>query len=122
MPLVGPDGEPLSTSPAPETQDQAPDDPPAPERVTTAFLILIHPNGRVTADDDLTKAFIPMRKPSYDDIIGAAANVQAELLARKAADMAAATTIQTQLAMQRKLQEDAVNAQIRQAVQNGPKG
>jgi hypothetical protein len=72
--------------------------------VATAFLVYVLPNGRVVVTDDLGAAIVPSRKPSFDDIIGAAANVQAEIVARKTADMAAATTVQTQMAVSRQLQ------------------
>lgn len=119
MPLVGLDGQPLS---APSAQDQTPAEPAAPKRVATAFLVIVAPNGRVSVTDDLGAAIVPSRKPSFDDIIGAAANVQAEITARKTADMAASTTVQTQLAVQRQLQEAAINGAVQQELSQGRTG
>lgn len=121
MPLVGPDGvTPLSAT-VPQTQDQTPDEPPMPRRVSTAFLVYVEPTGRVFVTDDLAAAIVPSRKPSLDDIIGAAANVHAEVSARKTADMAAAVTVQTQLALQRQLQEAAINQQIQHQLKQSGK-
>lgn len=119
MALLGANGMPLSAPQTPPTQDQTPDETPAPVRVTTAFLVSIAPNGRVSVTDDLAAPIVPARKPTFDDIIGAAANVQAELTARKAADMAAATTIQTQMSMARQAQEASLNAQVAQQLAGG---
>lgn len=129
MSLVGLNGEPLSPGqPQPSTgqtqpgEDQTPEEPPAPTRVTTAFLVVVQPTGRVVVTDNLAEAIVPMRGPTYDDIIGAAANIQAELTARKAADMAAAATVQTQLAVSRQLQEQQLHQQVQDALAAGAKG
>lgn len=121
MALLGPDGMPTSAPRPQPAQDQTPDEPPIPQRVTTAFLVYQLPNGRVSVTDDLAAPIVASRKPSYDDIIGAAANIQAELTARKAADMAASATVQTQLAVQRQLQEAAMNTEIQRQLAQGGK-
>lgn len=116
MPLVGPDGvTPLS---APQTAPPAPDpdEPPMPRRVATAFLVVVEPNGRVTVTDDLAAPIVPSRKPSFDDILGAASNVVAEITARKAADMAAKQTVLTQLATARQMQSQTLSPAEQAAV------
>lgn len=110
MSLVGPSGAPLNTSRPPEAAAPSPQEPPVPRMVTTAFLVYADPTGRVLVTDQLDTAIIPSRQPTLDDIIGMTANVQAELTARKTANMAAATTIQTQMAIARQSQQGMPSA------------
>lgn len=121
MPLLGANGMPLS---APQSQDTppSPDEPPAPKLVTTAFLVYVDGTGRVAVSDDLALPVVPARKPSFDDIIGAAANLQAEITARKAGDMAASLTVQTQLAMARQMQQSAPTQDEQELVANLMRG
>lgn len=119
MSLLGPNGVPLGAPapakpvPAPSTPIQE-DAPAAPTRVTTAFLIMQLPNGQWIAADDVTTPLAPMRKPVPDDLIAGTANVQAQIIARKTADMAAKATVQTQMSLAAQMQEQAMNAQIAQ--------
>lgn len=123
MPLVGANGEPLSAGqPQDQTQpgdDQTPEEPKPPVRAVTAFLVYQLPIGRWLATDNLAEAIVPMRQATFDDIIAGTANVQAEITARKTADMAAAMTIQTQVAMTRQIQEQALNKQVQDALAAG---
>lgn len=124
MSLLGPGGLPLAApapSPAPSTPIQE-DAPPAPTRVTTAFLVIQLPNGQWMAAEDVTTPLAPMRKPVPDDLIAGTANVHAQIIARKTADMTAKVTVQTQMAMAAQMQEQALNAQIGQQLQNGGRG
>lgn len=108
MALLGPDGQTPVTAPAaPE-----PAEPQPPTQVVTAFIVFQLPNGRWTVTDDLSSSLITMRGPSQDDLISGASNVVAEVSARKAADMAAQTTIQTQLAMARQAQQAQAASQM----------
>lgn len=102
MALLGPDGQTPVTAPEPEVAEPQP-----PMQVVTAFVVYQHPNGRWIVTDDLSVPIITMRGVSQDDLISGASNVVAEVSARKAADMAAQTTIQTQLAMARQAQQQA---------------
>ena len=122
MELLDPNGQPLSAPRPQPAQDQTPDKPAPPRRVSTAFIVYVQPDGRVIVTDDLDAAIVPSRKPSLDDIFGAVANVQAEITARKAADMAAATTVQTQVVMARQLQEKALHDAVQQELARGTKG
>jgi hypothetical protein len=113
MPLLGPDGV------TPAVQAREPE-PPSFVEATTAFLAIQLPSGRWVVTDVLDTVIVAERKPTQDDLIAGAANVHAEITARKAADMAAATTIQTQMAMARQVQgqqmtpeEEAAAAAIR---------
>ena len=102
MPLVGPNGAPLdggSIQPQPD-----PAAPPAPQPVLTAFLAVQLPDGRWVAVADLNAPIVPQRVPMPDDLIAGASVIAADMTARRAADMAATQTIQTQLAMQRQMQ------------------
>lgn len=113
MALVGPDGvTPLSARPQPP----APEEPAAPKRVSTAFLVYVEPTGRVIVTDDLSTPIIPSRKPGLDDILGAAANVQTEIAARKTADMAAQATVLTQLATAQRMQAQSLSPAEQAAV------
>lgn len=107
MPLVGPDG--VTPVSAPSNVPPVQDAPSAPQEVVTAFVVFNLPDGRWGVTDDLNAPLVPSRAPGPDDLIAGASNVQAEMTARKAADMAAQTTIQTQLAMARQ----AASQQIR---------
>jgi hypothetical protein len=102
MSLLGPDAQPISSAPAP---DPEPVEPAAPTQVVCAFMVYQLPTGRWVASDDFSQSIIAMRGISPDDLISGASNVVAEVTARKAADMAATTTIQTQLAMARQAQQ-----------------
>lgn len=111
MSLVGPSGLPLSPARPQDVPEPSPDVPPVPKHATTAFLVIVEPTGRVLVSDNLAEIVIAARKPTFDDIIGAAANVQAEISARKTANMTTASVIQTQM---------AISQQLQQAVPTGP--
>ena len=104
MALQDINGNPLQAAPQPA----APDEPQPPQRVVTAFVVYQQPTGRWLATSDLGVPIVTGRKPSVDDILGGASNIVAEVTARKAADMAATTTIQTQLAMARQMQAQSL--------------
>lgn len=82
----------------------------------TAFLVFQLPEGRVAATDTLLPGFSTSWQPSSDEIQAAAVNVYTELSARKAADLAAATTVQTMMAVQRQIAEAQQNQQILQGL------
>ena len=84
------------------------DEPQAPTRVTTAFLVYQMPNGQWTASEDISAAIVPARKPLPDDIIAGAANVQAQTIGRKTADMSAQAVVGTQMALARQMQSRQV--------------
>lgn len=107
MTLLGPDGNPPVTAPEPEVNEPQP-----PTQVVTAFIVFQLPNGRWSVTDDFTTSMITMRGVSQDDLIAGASNVVAEVSARKAADMAAQTTIQTQLSMARQAQQQQAAQQM----------
>lgn len=119
MSLLGPDGQPVPRNTEPVSPGPDAENTPAPVQVTTAFLVTIAGNGRVSVTEDLAFPAVPMRKPTFDDIIGAAANLQAEISARKTADMAAAATVQTQMAVARQMQEATANAQVQAMLAKG---
>jgi hypothetical protein len=108
MSLLGADGEPVNqTQPTPAPSPE----PPAPQVVTTAFLVFQSPNGQWMATDDLGMAIVPSRPPSPDDIIGAAENIKTSLVAQKTASI----TVQTQVAFARQ-QAQAVPTPQEQAL------
>lgn len=119
MALLGPNGQPLGgPAPAPSTPVQDVE-PPAPTRVTTAFLVYQTPNGQWHTSDDLATPVVPARKPGPDDVIGGAENIKTQIIARQTATMAARHTIETQLSMARQAQEAQQNAQIAQMLNGG---
>jgi hypothetical protein len=111
MPLLGPDGAPMNV---PVTDDliDKPNEPQPPTQAVCAFVVFQLPNGRWTVTDDLSTSIITMRGINHDDLIAGGQNVVAEVSARKAADMAATTTIQTQLAMAQQAQKAAAAQQM----------
>lgn len=124
MALLGPDGQPTDAdpstepatgpeAPATETQDQ---EPQAPNRVVTAFLVFQLPNGQWLASEDIAAPIVPTRKPLPDDIIAGTANVSAQMVARKTADLAAKLTVQTQMAVAQQMQEAQQNAAVLQGL------
>jgi hypothetical protein len=109
MALVGPDGVTPAAAQVKPEEPPAGSQPPPVVEAATAFIVVQLPNGRWVVTDDLDTVVIAERKPSQDDLIGGAANVQAEIISRKTADMAAATTIQTQMAMARQIAQQQTN-------------
>lgn len=124
MSLLGPNGEPADTdpstgpdTPATETQEQ---EPTTPTRVVTAFLVFQLPNGQWLAAEDINSPIVPVRKPLPDDIIAGTANVSAQMVARRTADLAAKLTVQTQMAVAQQMQEAQQNAAVLQGLAGGP--
>lgn len=110
MALLGPDGQPAT--PGTTSTQSTPSDPAVPMRVSTAFVVYQLPNGIWEASTDLEAAIVPSRPAVPDDIIGGAENVKLQVAARKAANMAAATTVQTQVAMARQMQAQHQSQQL----------
>ena len=110
MALLGPTGEPV-TSHLQAVPQPSPDEPPAPVQVTTAFLVYQRPNGQWVASDDLATPVVPVRRPIPDDIISGTTNVCEQIVARKAAEMSAALTVQTQMQVAQQLQNATPTAQ-----------
>ena len=108
MPLLGPDGEP-ATKPAPGIQDQTPDEPQAPVRVTTAFVVYQTPGGQWFASDDLEAVIVPTRKPGPDDLIAGTENIKAQTIGSMTARMTAKLTVQTQMAMAQQMQQQQLS-------------
>jgi hypothetical protein len=104
MPLLGPDGAPIGAQPQP-----AANEPQPPKQVVTAFITYQLPDGRWTVTDDLTDVMVVMRKPSFDDLIAGSANVQSEIAGRKTANLTAQTTIQTQMAITRQMEQQKMS-------------
>jgi hypothetical protein len=77
-----------------------------------AFMVYQLPSCRWVASDDFSQSIVAMRGISPDDLISGAQNVVSEVTARKAADMAAQTTIQTQMAIARQAQQAAQAQQM----------
>lgn len=72
MPLLGPDGEPLSQTPPPAAPENA-EEPktPKPVEVATAFLVAIMPNGLVSVSKNINAPIIPAREAHDDEVKGA---------------------------------------------------
>lgn len=121
MALLGADGNPAVPAVPARPQQTQNDEPPAPTRVTTAFLVYQLPNGswNVTADAGLP--IVPSRPATPDDFISGASNVVAKTTASTAADMAAKLTIGRQIALAQQAQEAQQNAQVQALLANGVK-
>lgn len=114
MSLLGPSGNPVPGPSTPRTEavyskttgvpGPSTEEPQAPTRVTTAYLVYQTPNGQWLVSEDIGAAIVPVRRPLPDDIISGAENIKAQVIARKTADMAAQATVGTQLAMARQMQ------------------
>lgn len=96
MSLLGPNGAPIAPTPQPvQPQEQVQEEPVAPKRVTTAFIVFQLPNGQWMATDDLAMAIVPARPPVPDDLIGGSENVKQQVIAQRAAPLTARLTVQT---------------------------
>lgn len=94
MPLLGPNGQPLSESPPPgampvEEATSAPSEPTGPIECTTAFLIYQLGNGLWQVSDDIDLVLVPERKCHGDDITSACATIQRDAATREFVALAA---------------------------------
>lgn len=119
MALLGPNGEPMAPPPATPTQNPATEEPQAPARVTTAFLVFQNPSGQWVVSDDLNTVVVPSRRPVPDDIIAGTENVKAQTIAQLSASLTAKATVATQVAFARQAQEAQQNAAVAQALARG---
>ena len=122
MPLLAPNGQPLSSAPEPVPQD-APETP-GPIPCVTAFIIYQLPDGRWQAADDLDTPLVPGRKPVPDEIYAGASIVLKDALAAEAAITGAnlilsnvgKAVVQEQMNMGRQMAEPQANARIKQQI------
>lgn len=115
MSLVGPNGQPATPAPAPESAE------PAITQVITAFVVYQLPNGAWALTPDLNEPLAPMRPPTAHDILGAAANIVSDMEGQRAASMVVGMLQQqAQAAAQRQLTPE--EAQALQAAMRGGRG
>lgn len=81
MPLLGPDGNTPVAEPA----------APAITQVVTAFLVFQLPNGAWELTPDINAPLVPARPPTTHDILGAVANLQADVHAQRSASLTVGT-------------------------------
>ena len=121
MPLLGPNGQPLSEVP-PENAEPVPE-PTGPIEATTAFVVYLLPDGQWQVSDDLDIPLIPARKPNGDDFTGACAVVMRDVTTRETANLlqqqanvivpnVVQGVIQSQMAMAQKAREAMEGQQI----------
>lgn len=91
MPLLGPNGMPMSQNPEPSPSPEA--EPPVPQKVTTAFTVFQTPGGQWMATDDFSMTFVPSRPPTPDDLIAGCENVRQQTIAIRTASITAQMTL-----------------------------
>lgn len=104
MALLGANGQPITTARPQPGPAKTPEEPAAPTRVTTAFIVFQNPSGQWIATDDLGAAIVAARPPVPDDLISGCENVKAQVIAQKGAQLTASLTVQTQVAFSRQQQ------------------
>lgn len=115
MPLLGPDGRPLSEEP-PETAEPVPDEPTGPIECQTAFVVYLLPDGQWQVADDLDIPLVPARKPHGDDFTSACATTMRDVATREVANLlnqqanviipnVVQGVVETQMAMAQKARE-----------------
>lgn len=119
MPLLGPNGHPLSEVP-PENAEPVPDEeaiaPAGPIECQTAFVVYLLPSGQWQVSDDLDIPLMPARKPHGDDYTSACATTMRDVQSRELAGLldqavnlivpnVVQGVVQTQMAMAAKAKE-----------------
>jgi hypothetical protein len=80
--------------------------------VTTAFFVVIHPDGRIELDQDVNTLYAPSRLASADDVISACAVAVSDLQAAKTAQITAIQMAQVGRVMQQQAAQEAEAAAI----------
>lgn len=122
MPLLGPNGQPISEEKALEDAhaalegDTAEALPPEPVECVTAFVVYLLPNGQWQVSDDLDVPLVPGRKPHGDDFTSGCATTMRDVATREVAALLDGAinviipntvqgVVQTQMAMAAKAKE-----------------
>ena len=123
MPLLGPNGHPLSEVP-PENAEPVPHkedvavaaEPTGPIECQTAFIVYLLPNGQWQVADDLDLPLMPARKPHGDDFTSGCATTMRDVATREMSQLLSEAVnlivpntvqgvVQTQMAMAKQAKE-----------------
>ena len=114
MPLLGPNGQPLSEAP-PAGAEPVPESGPV--QCVTAFIAYQTPDGKWSLSDDLNIPLVPSRKPHNDDYTAGCSVVLRDVQTHEMANVVIPNTAQmvvnAQMQMAQQAREQFETAQVR---------